>query len=86
MERRLESRDRVEFADHGGTAAALRGLAEASGNTLEYVVALAQKNELRKLFVGGRTYRHRSAEAPPVRRITPKQALVISRRRGWTAP
>ena len=79
---------RVEFGDRGGTAAGVRGLAAASGHSLEYVVELAQRGELRRLFAGGKTYRHRAAPEPPAarRRITPRQAQLVSRRRGWTLP
>ena len=37
---------RVEFADRRGSASALRGLAEASGHSLDYVCESAVKNEL----------------------------------------
>ena len=69
---------RVEFADRRGSASALRGLAEASGHSLDYVCELAVKNELGVLFRGGRTFRHRYACAPP---RSPRQALLELRRK-----
>jgi hypothetical protein len=76
-----EDRDRVEYADRG-SAAALAGLAQASGHSLEYVVRLAQKGELRTLFAGGRTYRWRMAPPPP---RTPRHAQLAmwKRRAQW---
>ena len=75
---------RVEFGDHG-SAAALQGLAAACGAPLRVVVELARRNELRALFKGGKTFHHRSADAPP---LSPRQALLKLRRKRaeWYAP
>jgi hypothetical protein len=61
---------RVEYA-HGGSAAALRGLARMSGQPLQHLVELAQRGELITLFRGKskglppRTFRHEPVPATP---------------------
>jgi hypothetical protein len=47
---------RTEYAGAGGLAP-LRRLAEATGHDLEYVVRLANRGELRRLFPNGKTVR-----------------------------
>jgi hypothetical protein len=61
----MEHRMKTEYAAHGGSAAALSGLAEAAGLPLSAVCELAVKGELMTLFRNGETYRHRAAPEPP---------------------
>jgi hypothetical protein len=53
----MTAESRVEKATGGGTVAALRGLAMASGHDVEYLARLARDNKLGEvLFRGGPTY------------------------------
>jgi len=68
----------VEHAGAGGIGP-LRDLAEAAGLDVDYVVALANANELGKIFEGGRTYQiatEAMPDNPLLSLLGKKQGLV----------
>jgi hypothetical protein len=80
-----KTEQRVEYAN-GSSRAALRGLAEASGHSLDYLCHLAAKGELGRVFAGGKRFSHtRSMPDEPdnnrlalalARRASPRQAQL----------
>ena len=75
----------LQISRAAGGLAPLRSLAEASGKDLEYVVRLANRGELRKLFTGGRKFYIRKVSDEPdnntlahalARRASPRQAQL----------
>ena len=77
---------KTEFAA-GGQRAALRGLAEASGHDLEYVVRLANRGELGRLFAGGKRFRidSRPETADALTTARAAQLRLLAKRHGPTS-
>ena len=74
----------VEYAGAGGLAP-LRQLAKATGNELEYVVRLANRGELRRLFPAGKKVTIGTppeSDTPPITATSPRLAqLALQRKR-----
>jgi hypothetical protein len=67
----------VEYAGSGGIGP-LRSLAQAAGLDLDYVIELANTDELHKIFEGGRTYRIDTEPAPD----SPLLRLLLEKKSG----
>jgi hypothetical protein len=70
----MTERRRTEFAA-GGSATALRGLAQASGHDVAYLVRLAQQGQLQRIFTRGKTFR---ISTPPMEEVP----ITVTARRG----
>jgi hypothetical protein len=82
----------VEYSTNASTRSALRGLAESSGHSLDYLCLLAARGELARVFAGGQVFRHlaKPDDDPGndltralARRSSPREALLVLMAKRW---